>query len=463
MKRLFVIIAFLMLSAAAFSATYSVPGSFPSIQAGLSSATVVSGDTIIVKPGMYMENINFYGKDILLKSLQGPKATVINGGNFGTVVSFVSGETSKAVIDGFTIKNGSGTPSGLGYSFGGGILCLKSSPTIQNNIIRSNYVDATNLDEGGGIHVEAYSNPRIISNLMFKNHASSYGGCISVNDHCSPVIVNNVIYGNVLFKGGCGAGISCRNTSKMIITNNSLVYNEVLSQGKGGGLYIAEGSKTIISNTIFWNNMADIGREMWIGTTANNSSVDIRYSDVKGGPSTYIYVDPACILTWGAGMISLDPLFAPIGIESHLTWNSPCRDVGDVNAPELPKLDMEGDPRNFKGVDIGADEFYRHLWYPDEAHTGGGTTLVFADLPGSAPVALALSFTGFFDPPLPTVWGDWYPMFPIVGPIFFPAIPASGILGINVSIPGTPPGPYSIYMQAGINMVLTNPCIMYVN
>ncbi|MCH8963715.1 MAG: hypothetical protein IIB58_02040 [Planctomycetes bacterium] len=74
------------------------------------------GDELIAAPGLYIENINFYGRAITLRS-EGPDVapiTSIDGSNpvnadWGSVVRFVSGESSSTVLDGFTIIRGSGT------------------------------------------------------------------------------------------------------------------------------------------------------------------------------------------------------------------------------------------------------------------------------------------------------------------------------------------------------------------
>ena len=57
----------LLLTAATFAATLSVPGDFPSIQAGIDGAA--SGDTVRVGPGTYRENIDFNGKKSVWKAL----------------------------------------------------------------------------------------------------------------------------------------------------------------------------------------------------------------------------------------------------------------------------------------------------------------------------------------------------------------------------------------------------------
>jgi hypothetical protein len=66
-----------MLCAAGQAATIKVPADYPTIQQALDAAT--GGDTILIAPGTYPENIDFLGKAIALASEQGPGVTVIDG------------------------------------------------------------------------------------------------------------------------------------------------------------------------------------------------------------------------------------------------------------------------------------------------------------------------------------------------------------------------------------------------
>jgi hypothetical protein len=67
-------------------------GDAPTIQAGIDGAT--TGDSVLVAPGTYFEDIDFLGKDIVLKSLLGPEVTILDGtGQDSSVVIFQSGET----------------------------------------------------------------------------------------------------------------------------------------------------------------------------------------------------------------------------------------------------------------------------------------------------------------------------------------------------------------------------------
>jgi hypothetical protein len=90
----------------------NVPAQYPSIQAAIVAAS--PGDTVRVAPGMYVENIDFLGKHIVVASAQGAAVTTIDGGQEGPVVRFAANEGRAAVLAGFTITNG----RGAGYPAG---------------------------------------------------------------------------------------------------------------------------------------------------------------------------------------------------------------------------------------------------------------------------------------------------------------------------------------------------------
>ena len=93
-----------------------IPGDYATIQAGIEAAS--EGDTVLVSPGTYVENINYGGKNIVVGSLfmttgdtSYISSTIIDGNQAGSVVSFESGEDATAVLSGFTIQNGKATGS----------------------------------------------------------------------------------------------------------------------------------------------------------------------------------------------------------------------------------------------------------------------------------------------------------------------------------------------------------------
>jgi hypothetical protein len=83
---------------------FHVPGDFIDIQSAL--AFLSSGTMVCVRPGTYHENLDFEGKDLWLRSMEGPEVTVIDGNSNGNVVLFHSGEGPDAVLQGFTLTNG---------------------------------------------------------------------------------------------------------------------------------------------------------------------------------------------------------------------------------------------------------------------------------------------------------------------------------------------------------------------
>jgi len=133
-----------------------------SIQAAINAAD--NGDEIIVSPGTYLENINFNGKAITLRSASGdPDDTIIDGSGNGRVVTCTNGETSTTVLDGFTITNGSA-------HYGAGMVNEDSSPTITNCTFSGNAADR----RGGGMF--NYESRPTVSNCTFSGNSADDGG-----------------------------------------------------------------------------------------------------------------------------------------------------------------------------------------------------------------------------------------------------------------------------------------------
>src|SRR5262249_59847874 len=100
----FAIVSAMVLPASSQAATIRVPADAASIQQAIDAAA--GGDTVLVSPGTYVENITFRGKLIMVESEQRPAVTVIDGGAAGSVATSTSGATRSAVLRAFANPNG---------------------------------------------------------------------------------------------------------------------------------------------------------------------------------------------------------------------------------------------------------------------------------------------------------------------------------------------------------------------
>src|SRR5215475_10312280 len=263
----------------------NVPQDYPTIQAAINAA--LNGDTVTVAPGTYVENIDFHGKSITVASAQGPSQTVIDGGALDSVATFTSGDGSRSVLNGFTLRNGRSDFNTPGFGDGGGVRIQSSSPTVTNNVITENVAcDGLGISVrfgspliqgnaitanvrqgcsggtgGGGIQVVGAGAARIIGNVI-SDHVmtSGDGGGIALWASGTPTIQGNVISGNTasgISPCARGGGISMVNNSDADIVGNLIVGN---SAGCGGGIQwlVPSGARgpLLVNNTIADNDAA---------------------------------------------------------------------------------------------------------------------------------------------------------------------------------------------------------------
>ena len=98
MRNLVIVFGLLMLAQAGFGATIHIPSEHPTIQAGISAASI--GDTLQVATGTYPENIVIYKSITLIGAAM--NATIIDGSNNGDVIQIVA---NNVTIKKFSIIN----------------------------------------------------------------------------------------------------------------------------------------------------------------------------------------------------------------------------------------------------------------------------------------------------------------------------------------------------------------------
>ena len=329
MKKIVMLMIFMILMTGVFATTIYIPEDYATIQAGINASE--DGDEIIVSPGTYVENINFNGKAVILGSLfyttqdtSYISQTIIDGNQNGSVVTFESEEGSTSVLTGFTITNG------LTDGWGGGIYCISSSPSLANVMITGN-----SADDGGGISCTS-SNPSLENVKITGNSAGSGGGIFFISS--SPSLKNVTITDNSaeIFGGGIYFTSSSPSLANVTITDNSASY--------GGGIFCFSSSPSLV-NCISWNNSPQ-EVEFWYYYDPN--TITIANSDIDGGEEG-IVINNNGTINWLEGNIAADPLFVDAEMEDyHLTGDSPCIDTG------IAYFEYEGEVL----VDLSEDEYW---------------------------------------------------------------------------------------------------------
>ena len=344
-----------------------------SLQAAIDQANVC----VYAMPGTYNENIDFGGKDILVKGVDGMDATFIVGSGDDSVVTFENGESADAMLTGFTIMGGGGksevTTSSTGggsssemttttyryygggvytngasptlydlkiadntlpgysysnpseteeeyvYSYGGGVFFGDSVPDIWSVWLVDNYSDV-----GGGAYVSSSSTVDARYLWVDGNWASSGGGLTSAGSTTlsNSILIDNGSSGTGSAVGGAGADVDGGSIA--------LNYVDMCSNEGVASLYLKSGGSATVWNTILFDNDTGYMVDGEAGTSLAQT-----YSLVYGGGSGEYgasYTDP----TGSYGNLSADPYFSAwsddddsSGDDMTLSSRSSAVDAGD--------------------------------------------------------------------------------------------------------------------------------------
>lgn len=166
-----------------------------SIQAALDACS--GGDTVLVRPGTYTENISWpLTDDIFLVSSRGADVTIIDGSTGGSSVIELIDVPSATIGQpgrGFTITGGSAVG-------GGGIDAQNSIVAVSGNIITDN-----EADNGGGVQCFGPgTSVELRYNQILANEAVQLGAGVSVQNQASLVATNNLVTDNYnrTYEGG---------------------------------------------------------------------------------------------------------------------------------------------------------------------------------------------------------------------------------------------------------------------
>jgi len=332
----------------------NVPADYATMQGGVDAAS--PGDTVLVLPGTYQENILVEQTPVTLASLflttgeaDYISTTIIDGDSAGSVVRFDWWQDSTSVLTGFTLTHG-------GDIYGGGGVHTEGSPVISNNIIENN-----SATRGGGIY--STGSPVIRDNVIRYNHVTVAGGGI-ISYGGAFVVERNIITDNS--SETYGGGIHIEDSQMATIKDNLIIRNTAENRGGGIIFYTDDMGGNLTGNVIALNEAetySSIGFDYGVFRLINNTIC--HNSNTPAGLSFYEYceatlinniiwnnadteieVDPAAVVSIaycdieggfaGEGNIDIDPLFRdPQNGDFHLMAtvcddpdDSPCIDAG---------------------------------------------------------------------------------------------------------------------------------------
>jgi hypothetical protein len=393
---------------------------FQVIQDGIDEAPAVGCWEVEVHPGSYVENIDFLGYAVDVRSTEGPELTIIDGDGRGPTVSFVSDEPPEARLFGFTVTGGSNDR-------GAGIVVMSTdsattcSPTIEGNIITGNTTTAGGI--GGGV-------------LLYRSDSELIDNTISGNDAC---------HGGS--EDGCdGGGVDILYGAPSV-SMNSIVDN---TAGDGGGLWVAYSDALIVQNLIAGNQADDEGvtDDAGIFTAGQGGGVDLHTgtdgvqltanviadntaSTHGGGLSVYGYYDQGTSPTitnntiahntvtdaeYGAG-VALWGVGSPTLINNAVTHNHGVGIYAQFDLASVRYGDVYGNAPAFAGAmadptgtdgNLAVDPGFTASsddsdWTNDDFHPASGSALIDAGSPHMSDADGSRSDVGAFG----GAWGAW--------------------------------------------------------
>ena len=296
------------------------------IQTGINAAS--DGDTVLVAPGEYFENI-IAKSDKSLISSGGPLQTIINGNNEGMVINGFE-EGSRFTVDGFTIKNGNGT--GLSGSYAAVNFQYCKRINLKNLIITEN--------TGMPPVIMSARDSSVVENVIIVNNSFPGAG----NQAGGPVALE-------IIQGDPDSEVVLKNVT---IANNGELDGINIQRQRDDNQWSVK-----LINSVIWTETSSIN----ISDVDDNQTLYVYNSLIRGGENGIFDNNGTGDLNvvWGDGNIDVNPMFVDTANGNyHLKdWSQA---IGAGTASGAPTTDIEGNPRpNPAGSnpDMGA---YENKW-----------------------------------------------------------------------------------------------------
>ncbi len=365
--------------------------------------TAQTGHTIYVADGVYMgasnRAIEFSGKNLTVRSLNGPASCVIDCESQARAFWIHDGE-SDVKIEGLTIRNGLEVDGGALRAFnasftlrdcrfencaateafgGGAVFATGGGASIVGCEFRGNRCLHPGAG-GGALRLSLATNaPLLLRDSVFvDNEAPSSGGAMFINGQSSAARVIGCAFhentSSLSFGGAVHAQVfpgaatpiplrfeNCRFAGNRAVGGGAIYSNgpsdiscctfvgNTATSFSGGAVQSFRPVK--LSNSIAWNNTAPNGAQL--SATSSLAMLTVDRCNVQGGAAG-VFTTSGGALNWGVGNLSLAPLFVdedgpdndPATYQDNdyrLLSTSPCVDSGDSSLVFADEFDLDGD------------------------------------------------------------------------------------------------------------------------
>jgi hypothetical protein len=287
---------------------------------------------------------------------------------------------SPAIIEGNVVMSNVAVGDHAQYDGGGGLYLDGSAAVVRNNTIQGN--SARYL--GGGLYM--YQSAATVSgNTILNNNAWSYGGGAFMLLSPAALEANRILENAATFGGGA---LNIGGCSPFTLTNNIIGRN--YTSGTAAALHVARFKEsplspeypsqgTLLHNTFADNNSAAAPWMIQVGLTTTVAFTNT-IIEVPGGitvtTGSAVTLDttmwepsflsqPGLAVSGGGTVVSTTNYYSEtrlIRATFHLGPDSPAIDLA-ADAGVMTDVDGDGRPKG-AGYDIGADEYYPHIFLP---------------------------------------------------------------------------------------------------
>jgi len=371
------------LTASGTSADGSKDYPWTHVQDGIDNAN----SCVVVAAGTYFEQLDFSGKSLEVRSIEGPDTTILDASGLGgPVVNLGNGEVD-AVLAGFSLTGGEGyseetsvtTDCDSTYTCtdyyttycGGGVFAQNATATLEDLVVYDNTLAAASATASGNDTYYVYSfgggicsmnSSLALTGVHAQDNYADQGGGAYLDASSAIDWQQGMVVGNSATDGG---GIQV-DGGDLSLTNVGVAVNDA-SGGDGGGILAFDGSVTAVNATIALNlGASGAGLYLSGSSTGDLNSVIVYgdgssdgilaestatftgvYSDVYGFSTNY---NGTTDVTGTNGNLDSDPTFSSVSNDGDwanddwtLSSGSPAIDAG---SPNLSMLDADGTPND---------------------------------------------------------------------------------------------------------------------